>query len=134
MVDPVQQRDHGRVTDLLGRGQLERRLQPGRLDGHPQDVDVAIEHRCSRHVDLERSERRALDDEPPVVAFARTRPEQQNDVGPGPAERRADEAADPAGAEHRVAKLRHAGEPSPTRPPAARDGAPQQHHRRPGAS
>ncbi len=103
MVDAVQHRDHDRAADSLGRCELERRLELGRLRRHPEDVDIAVELRRGGDVHGEVAEDGALDHEPPAVALERRRPQEQDDVVPGPRQRGADETADPTGAEDRVA-------------------------------
>ena len=112
VVDAVQERDHDGLAHTLGRRQFERRLELGRLRRHPEDVDLAVEHRRARDVDLEVAEHDALDAQPAGVAGERLGSEEQKHVGAAAGERAADEAADTARAEDSVA---HAGQPRPAR-------------------
>ena len=104
MVDAVEQRHGDGLVEELRRNALERRVQLGRLGGHPEDVDGTVERGHGGDLDLEVSEERALDPQPTVVAPERLRPQHQHDLAPQPREAGAEERAHPAGSEHPVAR------------------------------
>jgi hypothetical protein len=110
VIDAVQERNHNRIADQRRRRQLESRLQLRCLRRHPQDVNFSVEQGRSRNVDLEITERSALDTEPARMSRKRLSPEQEHDVCLGASECTADETADAARAENRVS---HANDRKP---------------------
>src|SRR5262249_35841674 len=84
MVDAVHHRnDHG-IADPLRRRELERRLELRRLDRHPENIDVSLERRRRRHLDLELTEDDALDAQACGMSLQRRRAKQEDDVAADP--------------------------------------------------
>src|SRR5437667_44523 len=102
MLDAVEERDDGRDADVFWRGERQGRFELRRLDCHPQRIDLPVEMRRRRYLDLEVAEHGALDGETTVVAVDRLAAHQQDDIGAGPCERGRKQTADPARSQNRM--------------------------------
>jgi hypothetical protein len=102
VIDAVQERNDGRITNTVGWRKLESRLELRRLRRHPENIDLPVECRGGSNIHLKVAKDNTLDAQAGRESRERLPPEKKQNIRTRAGKRAAHETADATGSKNRV--------------------------------